>query len=76
MGNAVFILFAALIFWFYSYRYWRHFRYLRWKFRVIPIYEQLERQRKGLCVQCGYDLRATPERCPECGKIPPKRQEK
>jgi hypothetical protein len=38
-------------------RYWLGDRKRRWR-------------ASGFCSSCGYDLRATPDRCPECGAIP------
>jgi hypothetical protein len=35
----------------------------RWRDRL-----HARRRAKGLCVACGYDVRASDQRCPECGK--------
>lgn len=34
-----------------------------------PIFRRKQHDPR-ICIRCGYDLRATPSRCPECGTVP------
>jgi hypothetical protein len=38
-----------------------------WAWGTIARRLRSSRAARGLCLSCGYDLRASPERCPECG---------
>jgi hypothetical protein len=51
---------------------------IAWLGAIVPAFAlkryllRRRRRRRGECLDCGYDLRASPERCPECGAIPAK----
>lgn len=42
---------------------------------LLIVLDRHHRPRRGHCTKCGYDLRGSPDRCPECGSSVPARAE-
>ena len=53
------IAIPAIAYWMYYFAKHLH------RTRRLKLWEK--REAAGLCFICGYDLRGSPERCPECG---------
>jgi hypothetical protein len=39
---------------------------------IVLVLHRRRATKPGCCAKCGYDLRASPDRCPECGTVPPR----
>lgn len=47
--------------------WWTYYLWVATRIRLVI---RLTLRSRGRCERCGYDLRATPDRCPECGRVP------
>lgn len=56
--------------WYAQCPYWALFTFTT-LLPLVRTWRWLRRRRRGpgICPKCGYDLRASPDRCPECGRV-------
>jgi hypothetical protein len=59
---------ARSIYWSVPWQYFTALTALSPAAFIINFVKRRNAMREGRCARCGYDLRATPDRCPECGK--------
>ena len=64
LGRTVYVL---------SISYWLPFAALRLLPAARAVMSLRRRTPLRVCRSCGYDLRASPGRCPECGEVPTRR---